>query len=121
MSRSILVSGGVKRSTAVAIAAVVAFSSAAVAQSTGRIGGIVTDASGAVVPGATVSCKNLDTAIVRDGKTNAAGIFEFPDLPIGPYEMSFTMQGFRPQKTATVNLVTGQVMDLKIEMQIGDA
>ena len=91
------------------------------AQATGTIGGTVADSSGAIVPGASVSCKNTQTGIARVVDTNSAGIFDFPDLPIGPYELSFTKQGFRPEKTGNVILVTGQTIDLKIQLQVGDA
>jgi len=95
--------------------------SALFAQATGRIGGTVTDSTGALVPSASISCKNLDTGISRAVETNAAGIFEFPDLPIGQYELNFTKQGFRSQKTDKVTLVTGSTMDMQIQLQVGDS
>lgn len=91
------------------------------AQATGRIGGTVTDSSGAIVPDTGVTCKDVDTGISRTVQTNAAGLFEFPDLPIGQYELNFTKNGFQPQEINKVNLVTGQVMDLKVQLQVGDS
>lgn len=91
------------------------------AQSIGRIGGTVVDPAGAVVPDVSVSCKNVDTGIVRTAETNQSGIFEIPDLPIGTYELEFKKQGFQAQKTDRVPLVTGQVVDLRIGLKIGDA
>jgi len=98
-----------------------ALASVLFAQATGRIGGTVTDSTGAVVPGAGIACKNLDTGISRTTETNASGIFELPDLPIGQYELSFTKQGFRTHKTDKVALVTGQTLDMKIQLQVGDS
>jgi hypothetical protein len=97
------------------------FASALFGQATGSIGGTVTDSSGALVPDAGVSCKNMETGITRVVQTNSAGIFQFPDLPIGPYALSFTKQGFQAQKAENLNLVTGQTMDMKIQLQVGDA
>ena len=90
------------------------------AQSTGRIGGTVTDPTGGVVPSVSVTCKNLATGISRAGETNQVGIFEFPDLPIGQYQLEFKKQGFQSQKRDRVPLVTGQVLDLKIQLQLGE-
>ncbi len=53
------------------------------AQSTGRIGGTVTDPTGAVIPLAAVVCTNEATGWQRSIETNQDGIFTLPDLPIG--------------------------------------
>ena len=90
------------------------------AQATGRIGGTITDQSGATVPDVDVAIKNLETGIARTAHTNAAGIFEFPDLPIGQYQVDITKAGFQSQRTGAVPLVTGQALDLKIELKVGD-
>ena len=104
-----------------AIACFLLISNSVFAQSTGRIGGTVTDSSGAVVPNAAISCRNVDTGISRTVQTNASGLFEFPDLSIGQYELNFTKDGFQPQKMDKVTLVTGQIMDLKIQLKVGDS
>ena len=90
------------------------------AQATGRVGGTVVDSSGAIVPGAKVDCSNIETGLSRSVDTNQDGIFEFPDLPIGQYQLVITKQGFRTEKTEQIPLVTGQVVDLKISMQLGN-
>src|SRR5579884_3776268 len=91
----------------------------ALAQATGRIGGTVVDPSGANIPGASVTCTNLDTGLTRTVETNGAGVFEFPDLPIGRYRLETSKQGFESQRTNEIPLVTGQVIDMKITMQLG--
>src|SRR5580704_9112028 len=65
------------------------------AQATGRVGGTVTDQTEATVPDVNVVITNLDTGIARSASTNAAGIFEFPDLPIGQYRVDLTKSGFQ--------------------------
>ena len=89
------------------------------AQATGRIGGTVVDTSGALIPAVTVVCKNVQTGLTRTADTNQAGLFEFPDLPIGDYQLQISKQGFGKQ-TQNVTLVTGQVVDTKITLQVGD-
>src|SRR5579864_7858081 len=74
------------------------------AQATGRIGGTITDSSGAVVVHVNIACKNQETGIIRRAVSNDLGIFEFPDLPIGKYEVEATLQGFQQSKV-NVSLV----------------
>ncbi len=108
------------RLSGVVFALFVGLASGLFAQSTGRIGGTVTDATGSVVPSASVQSNNLDTGLTRTTETNQSGIFEFPDLPIGRYQLQVKKQGFRPEQTAEIPLVTGQVLDLKIALTIGN-
>lgn len=89
------------------------------AQATGRIGGTITDSSSAVVVHVNIACKNQETGLIRRAVSNEVGIFEFPDLPIGKYEVEATLQGFQPSKV-NVSLVTGQVVDLRLTLNVGD-
>ena len=97
-----------------ALLCITAFSSLASAQQTlGSINGTVTDASGAVVQGATVRARAVATNLSVDAKTKSDGSFSIADLPIGVYEVTFTREGFEtalyPQilvqgnRTTTVN------------------
>ena len=89
-------------------------------QATGRIGGTVVDKTGAVVPGATVQLTNNQTGLTRTVESNQDGIFEFPDLPIGEYQLVVSKQGFERQRTERIPLVTGQVVNLDITLQVGN-
>jgi hypothetical protein len=89
-------------------------------QATGRITGSVIDPSGGMVPGVTVLCKNTDTGLARSADTNQAGIFEFPELPIGKYQLEVSKQGFQKLVTDKIQLVTGQVLDMKLALKVGD-
>src|ERR1700756_4731399 len=60
----------------------------------GFIGGTVTDPSGAVVPGATVSIENPVSQYSRTAITDKAGYFQFPNLPFNPYHLTVSMTGF---------------------------
>src|SRR4030081_3297774 len=61
---------------------------------TGTIQGTVTDSNGAVVPGANVEVKNLDTNLVRTLSTDDGGRFVALALPPGPYSVTVSKQGF---------------------------
>ncbi len=62
---------------------------------TGEIKGSVTDPSGAVVPGAAVSIKNVQTGVVTATTTNQAGLYDVPFLAPGNYTVTFSRDGFR--------------------------
>src|SRR5579863_5861986 len=62
--------------------------------STSQISGIVHDASGASVPGASVRVTQTDTGFTRIEVTASDGAYVLPNLPIGPYRMEVTKEGF---------------------------
>ena len=64
------------------------------AQTLGTITGEVKDASGAVIPGVTVTVINNGTNATREVQSNAAGAFSFPALPPGPYTVRARASGF---------------------------
>jgi len=90
-------------------------------QTLGGLNGTVTDASGAVVQGATVKARAVATNLEVNATTKSDGSFSIADLPIGAYELTFTKQDFQTEnypkiivqgnRTTTVNaqLKTGSV------------
>ena len=64
------------------------------ASASGSIGGKVTDAQGAVLPGATVEASNAAGAVVKSGQTDVTGMFKLAGLPAGDYTVSASLQGF---------------------------
>ena len=85
-----------------------------------RLQGIITDASGALAPGATVSVRN--TATNQSQKTTSGegtGAWSFPALPPGTYELTVTKTGFQAVKQP-ITLETAQVANLNIALTPGD-
>ncbi len=90
------------------------------AQSTdsGTIAGVVTDPSGAVVNGATVTLTDTSTKTALSTMTNDAGRYVFVSVNPGAYELSITKQGFSTTKTqATVKV--GVSMTVNMSLQVG--
>ncbi|MEO6237253.1 MAG: carboxypeptidase-like regulatory domain-containing protein, partial [Vicinamibacterales bacterium] len=63
---------------------------------TGQIAGVVTDSGGGVMPGATVTVKNVGTNLVRETVTGADGAFVITNLLAGTFDLSVAVQGFKP-------------------------
>ena len=65
------------------------------AQATAELNGRVTDDSGAVLPGVTVAVTQTDTGFMRTAVTDGSGNYDMPNLPVGPYKLEVSLQGFR--------------------------
>ena len=70
----------------------------------GKIVGTITDPQGAVVAGANVKARNTGTGIERLTTTDEAGNYAIAELPIGDYEVSIDVTGFRPAKVSNVKV-----------------
>ena len=87
---------------------------------TGTIRGTVQDANGAVVPGANVEIKNVDTNTSRSLTTNEEGGFVAPLLQPGRYSVTVTKQGFATTQDPNVTLTVGQTLPLSFSLKISD-
>ncbi len=107
------------RSVAAAAALALMLHTAAFAQvTTADIVGRVADASGAVLPGVTVTVENTGTHDTRVAPTNASGDYTFTLLPIGRYSVKIELQGFTTQ-TASLALSAGDRSRLDVRLQVG--
>src|ERR1043165_7244543 len=70
---------------------------------TGVIEGTVTDATGAVLPGVTVSLRNTATNFDKIEVTSPQGLYRGVLLPLGPYEVKATLEGFADRKSTRLN------------------
>src|SRR5450830_329694 len=102
----------------VAVLTVLALPSTAAAQTqNGRIAGVVTDESGAVLPGATVTLKGVGAA-VRTAATDATGRYAIADVAPGTYDLTIEMSGFKPQ-ASKVTVAADQTVNLEAKLLIG--
>lgn len=87
--------------------------------STGRVAGVLRDATGAVLPGATVEIRDLESRQVRQAVTDGAGRYAFDALPAGRYALSATAPGF--EKAARAGLVVGANEDATVDFAMAVA
>ncbi|MHB8735570.1 MAG: TonB-dependent receptor [Terriglobales bacterium] len=88
-------------------------------EATGRIIGTVTDAQGAVIPGAHIVVTDVSTQVRRDSTSDAAGNFQVLSLPISSYSVTASKEGFREAVVPARGLQIGQSLRFDIRLQIG--
>jgi hypothetical protein len=94
----------------------------AIAQTiTGSIRGTITDASGAIVPGAAVTATNVATNVNSVATTNQAGEYSIRFLPIGRYKVSVTSPGFNTAMYGPFPLEIDQTAKIDIPLSVGTA
>ncbi len=84
----------------------------------GTIQGIVSDEQGAVVPGATVEARNVDTNFTRVFTTDDAGRFTLLSLPPGRYVVSVTKTGFSKVNQENVEITVGRQLSLNVTLRV---
>src|SRR3569833_1589369 len=87
----------------------------------GSITGTVTDSSGAVIVGATVTLTNTDRGQdLRTLKTNSAGFFTAGSLPLGTYSVTFSAQGFRAENVKGLVLHVNDALTVNRSLSPGN-
>jgi len=83
------------------------------------IQGTIKDATGATLPGATVEVKNVATGVAQTVVADGQGRYAVPELIVGDYEVTATLQGFRTVVQRGVSLSVGAQRVLDFELQLG--
>ena len=83
------------------------------------VSGTASDASGALIPGVTVTATNTQTGVVTTVLSNEAGAYNFASLQPGAYRLSAELSGFRTQSYTGVELGTSQQVRLNFKLEVG--
>ena len=86
----------------------------------GGINGTVRDETRAVIPGVEVSITNLATAAQVTTVSGDAGTYTFNSLPIGEYILTAGMPGFKVSEQTGVRVVSGEILNLDVELAVGE-
>ncbi len=87
---------------------------------TGTISGVVTDASGAVLPSAAITITNTGTGVTTAITTNDQGHYVAPDLIVGNYEVKAAKQGFQTQVVKQLRLTVGSTLVVDCKLPVGE-
>jgi outer membrane receptor protein involved in Fe transport len=86
----------------------------------GGLTGVVTDSSGAVLPGATVTITSKTTGAARTIVTTADGLYSIPDLEPGKYGVVVELSGFSKMSMDDVNVSLGKTLKVDAQLKVGD-
>ncbi len=86
---------------------------------TATVVGIVRDATGALVPDASVEVRNHDTGQIRRVTADARGEYIVPNLPPGLYEVTVSKEGFRSVRETGIELQLDQEVRLDVKLEVG--
>jgi hypothetical protein len=89
------------------------------AQFTSAIEGTVSDPSGAVVPGASVTLKNEDTGATRSTETTVAGYYRFPSLPAARFSLRVSAAGFKTHVQENIRLQAAEIQTVNFVLELG--
>ena len=87
--------------------------------SVGRVSGTVTDSSGALLPGATVTVTNAATNLARTATTDADGFYTVTNLPVGTYVVAVESQGFKRAEQRGVALTADARLTIDLALEPG--
>jgi Carboxypeptidase regulatory-like domain len=89
------------------------------AQTFGEVTGRVTDTSGAVIPGASITLTNVNTSAVRSVVTTEAGVYTLPSIAPGSYRLRTELAGFKAAVSEQFEVQVQQVVRLDIVLELG--
>ncbi len=89
------------------------------AQTSGTLSGRAIDASGAIVPGVTISARHLERGVERATVTGSDGRFVMAALPVGAYDVRAELAGFKTIVRQRVALTVGDALSLEFTLEVG--
>jgi hypothetical protein len=81
--------------------------------------GVLRDGTGGVLPGVDVTLTAVGTGIERRAVTNDAGLYTFPNVPVGEYRITATLTGFRPVTHTGLNVTAGVNVRVDVQLALG--
>lgn len=96
------------------------FASSIFAQTAGSLSGVVSDPTGAAIPGATVTVVSAETGAERTATSNDEGFFTVQQLNPGNYKITITQTGFKSSQIADLALGAGQTREVNVNLETGE-
>src|SRR5688500_11701652 len=91
---------------------------AAQGATTGSLTGVITDAQGGVLPGATVLATHTPTGTTYDSMTDGTGRYSLLNVRVGPYTVAVSMGGFKPETVENVDVKLGEQKAVDVRLQL---
>ena len=90
------------------------------AQVGGSLSGTVKDATGGVIPGVSVTVTNTALGTQFTTVTDGQGLYSFPKLPVGRYDVTIQIDGFKPQKRTGLAVDADSALQLNVTLELGE-
>src|SRR5262249_19067206 len=90
------------------------------AQVGGSVSGTVKDPTGAVVPGVTVTATNTVLNTMFNTVTDGQGLYSFPKLAVGKYDLTLQIEGFKPQKRTGIQVDADSALQINATLELGE-
>jgi hypothetical protein len=90
------------------------------AQENASVSGLVTDASGAAIEGASITLKSLENGSTRNGLSDHSGRYSFPSLAVGRYSVTAEKPGFQVASKTGISLALGQQAEADLTLAVGE-
>ena len=116
----IAVSRRLRRNALVLLACWLPVASALAQSTTGGVNGTITDTTGAVLPGTSVSLSNIATGVEVTTKSNASGFFVFVNVQPGNFTLVIEQTGFKTAVLPAFNVGVNQTVTQNVSLQVGD-
>src|SRR5438477_12525544 len=87
----------------------------------GTITGTISDPAGAVVASAAIQARNIETGAVYEGATSTTGNYTIAQLPVGAYEITVSVQGFKKYIRTGLQIQVAQTVRVDIPLEVGSA
>jgi hypothetical protein len=109
------------RALAVFAILVIAATMAVAQTSSGSVSGTVTDPTGGVISAAKIHAVQTETGASFDTVTTDSGIYAFPALPVGPYQLTLDQAGFKQLVRSNIEVRLGERITLDLQLEVGSA
>lgn len=86
----------------------------------GSLSGVLRDPTSAVISGGMLTLVNVDTKAQFTTTSDARGVYSFPALPVGKYELTIAATGFKSQKKTNIGIDTDSAVTLDAESAVGE-
>ena len=84
-----------------------------------QLSGVVQDTTGGVLPGVDVTLTSVGTGLERRAVTNEAGLYTFPNVPVGEYQITATLTGFKSVTKTDVGVNAGVNIRVDVQLALG--
>src|ERR1700682_5948184 len=89
-------------------------------QTLGGITGVITDAPAVILPGTDLPRVGEETGLKRPQKAGSNGFYEFPNLPIGTYSLTFSRENFQAEKIPGINVQGNRTATVNAALKVGN-